>query len=396
MSKIKKKITFLLLTAAMCLSCIPASAADTAEQSQTAAETQTEQAPQTFTIDEAIKYAKEHSLTIAAAKAQVDTSKAQKEQTRKSYRDAKRAVFSSDMGASSDGTFLLLGGYTYKSAIFGYAAAQRAVVQAERSTENLVINNFYIYLNDKKILKLRQDALESAKTRRMQAETRYDNGSISQLDLEEFKISEKEAKNTVNAAERAVEHDMRQLKYALNYPQDQELIVAGTFERPQIDDTVPEQAIEKAKKSIAWVNADETLELAGIKLDKSISHYTSNSLGARTARSEYAQAELDYQTTLNSNKLNIYQQYNNMLNTAESLELLDERIALLEKKTEAQKRLYELGSVTASDYLDVVRAVDEAKASLAEAEIKFYLAIESYKMTYDCENTITQEEDTVS
>ncbi len=396
MTNITKKITPLLLTAAMCLSCVPASAETQSAAADTPAQAQSVQTVQTFTIDEAMKYAKEHSLTMAAAKAGVDTAKAQKDQVRITYRDTKRQIFGSDMGASSDGTYLLLCGYTYKSAIFGYAAAQRSVVQAERSLENLVINNFYIYLNNSKVLKLRKDSLESAKTRRLQAETKYANGTISQLELEQFKIAEKEAQNNFNKAQRTVDNNMRQLKATLNYPLDQELRIVGTFERTPMDTTTPEQAIEKAKNSISRVNAEETLALAAAKRDAGISHYTSNSVGARTARSEFAQAELDYKNTLNSDTLDIYEKYSNMANAYEGLDLIDQNLAFLEKSLEAAKRSYELGMTTVSDYLDAVQKVDDVRVTMTETEINCYILTETYKMTYDCENTITQEEDRLS
>lgn len=394
MSKAKKILTILLITAAICTSAIPVYAETNTVVANDTVITMEETTvkSQTLTIDEAIEYAKEHSRTMAACTAAEATAKAQKEETKKTSRDIRTQIFGSDMGASSDSTYLILTGYTYRATVFSYAVAQRSVVQQEYMLEADVKNAFYTYLNSVEMAEIAKSSLDSAKERVTHAEVKYKNGTISELNLEDFNLAVVEAQNNYNSALRTKDLNMMKLKSTLNYPQEDELIIAGSFDRQEPDTTTPEEAFEKSANSISMVNAKESLELSRFKLDKSISHYTSNTVGARTARAEYAQAELDYYNSVETLRINLYTAYNSMLGAYETLDYLDQTLASIEKGVEATKRQYELGLATSDDYLSIVQLYDSTKNSLASAELGAYLATVQYKLCYDCQNTITQED----
>ncbi|MGM9936288.1 MAG: hypothetical protein ACI38A_02985, partial [Candidatus Ornithomonoglobus sp.] len=67
MSGIKRKLAILFVTAAMCISALPVYAAGSGTDADTGAAAAENTAPkvQTFTIDKAIEYAKEHSRSMA-------------------------------------------------------------------------------------------------------------------------------------------------------------------------------------------------------------------------------------------------------------------------------------------------------------------------------------------
>lgn len=391
MSEFRKKLTILCITAAMCMSAAPVcvSAADTPGTDAAVENVVT----QSFTIDEAIDYAKEHSRSMAALEAAEATAKVQKEEQRSAYKNGKAAVFASDYGASDDSTYLLLTGYVYRSYIFSYAVSQRATIQKEYTLESEVKNAFYTYLNSVEKIELSKSALDSANERVSYAEVKYRNGAISSNELENFRLAAVKAQNDYNSALRSSELNMIQLKSVLNYPQEDELTVIGSFERQPIDTTTPEEALAKSENSITRVNAEETLALAAIKRDKSVSHYTSGTVGARSAIAEYAQAELTYYNTVEQQRIDIYNAYNNMVSAYEALDYCDKSLEYTEKVVAASQRSYELGLITADDYLSAAQQLDTLKNSTSAAELSAYLATVQYKLTYDCENTITQEED---
>ncbi len=388
---LKKKLTVLFIAAAMCLSAVPVCAADagiTAANNTVQAVTKS----QTFTIDEAIEYAKQNSRTIAACKASESLAKAQKEEAKKASRDVREQIFGSEYGASSDSTYLILTGYTYRAAVFGYAVAQRSSIQQEYILEADVKSTFYAYLNSVELADIAKSSLDSANERVTYAEVKYKNGTISALELEEFKLAALEAEKTYNTAVRTKDLNMMKLKSVLNYPQEDELIVTGSFERQEMDTTTPEEAFAKSANSISMVNLNETLELAKLKLDKSIAHYTSNSVGARTAKAEYAQAELDYYNSVETLRINLYSAYNSMADAYEELKYADQSLASIEKSVDVVKRQYELGLVTSEDYLECVQLYDRTKNLMVSAELGAYLTTVQYKLCYDIQNTISQED----
>lgn len=390
MSKYKNKLTILLLTAAICTSAIPALAADVNVSANDTAVTTA--ASQTFTIDEAIAYAKKNSRTLAAYKAAESTAKAQKEETKKLSRDTREQIFKSEMASSSDSTYLVLTGYTYRATLLGYAAAQRATIEQEYLLESNVKSAFYSYLNNAELVDIAKSSLDSSKERLTQAELKYKSGLISQLDLDNFTIAVNTAQASYTSAVRTKDLSMIQLKSTLNYPQENELNVVGSFECPPMDTTTPEEALKKAENSIAYVNTKENLDLAKFKLEKSIAHYTSSSLGAKTARAEYAQAELDYYNTMDTLRINVYSLYNGVASAYENLEILKQTIDLYEKNAQKLKLTFELGLATSNDYISLVQELDSLKNQYASLELSAYIANEKYKVFYDCPNTISQED----
>lgn len=394
MSGKRKLPVILLLTAAICLSAIPAYAAEAAAEQVTAVE-QTAVKSQMFTIDKAIEYAKEHSRTMAAVKAAEATAKAQKEETRRTSKDTRNSIYKSDMGASSDGTYLIITGYTYKAAVFAYAAAQRSTVMQEYLLESQVKSAFYTYISNEKQAEIAKSSRDSANERLSHAELKYSMGSISQIELEQFRLAAIEAENSYNAAIRTKDLSMIQLKSTLNYPQSDELYVSGSIEATEADTTLPEEALKKSENSIAMVNAKESFELAGFKREKGIAHYTSGSVGANSIKAEYSQAELDYYNTVENQRITVYSAYNSMVSAYETLDYSKKSLEVAEKSLEAAKRSFELGLTTADEYLSAVQNFDTMKNRISSAELNAYLAKVNYKLQYDCQNTITQEDATL-
>ncbi|MGN1116950.1 MAG: TolC family protein, partial [Candidatus Ornithomonoglobus sp.] len=344
MSGIRKKLTILFITAAMCVSAIPVCAAESGAEANADTEAAQTAAPKTqaFTIDKAIEYAKEHSRDMTALAAAEATAKAQKEENLKNYKDTRKSIYKADNG-NGDSTYLVTTGYVYRSYIFQYAVAQRSTIQKEYTLESEVKNAFYSYLNAVEHVNIAKSSLDSANERVTYAQVKYDNGTISENDFESFKLAAIKAQNDYNSAVRAEGLSMVQLKSTLNYPQEDELIVTGSFERQPMDTTTPEEAFKKSENSIARVNAEESLELAAFKRDKSVLHYTSSSVGAKSAKAEYAQAELDYYNTIEQLRTGIYSAYNNMADAYESLEYCDKSLEVMEKNVDAAKRRFDLG-----------------------------------------------------
>ena len=351
-----------------------------------------QQHSEVFTIEKAIEYAKKNSLSIAAVTAAEKTAKTQQDSARRSYHDTREAVFGSEFGSSNDATFLVITGYSYRAAIFNHTVAKRTTAEKLYTLESEVKNAFYTYLNNKEKEEIAKSSFDSAKERLTHAEQKHKNGTISLNDLESFNVALIKAENDYNSARRTTELSMVQLKYVLHYPQEDELIVTGSFERMPMDNVLPEDALKKSENSIARVNAEETLELAKLKCEKSVGHYTSGTVGAQSAKAEYAQAELNYYNAVENIRINIYKAYNNMVSAYEALDYCDKSLELMENNVLAAKNRYDMGTITSDTYLTTVREYDSLKNQTAAAELSAYLASAQYKLLYDCQNTISQED----
>ena len=383
MPSIKKKFILMCLSAALCTSLfafVPAYADSSADANTSAT------AAQFFTIENAVEYAKEHSLKLVELKAKEENAKLAEREARISYNNARK------MAASDINTYLATSGYSYTAARFSSRAAQRNTILGEYTLESNVSQAFYTYIIAVKKEQLSRESLESAHERVTSAELKYKNGTISENELESFKIAELQAQNNLNAAVRSKDYSMIQLKSTIGYPHDRELIASGEFTRRPIDATTPEEALIKAQTSISHVNAKETLELAESKLKRYQIFYSPIQTTWDSAKSDYAVAELSYNTAIENERLEIYRAYNNMLSLYESLEYLDRNLAYTQKQVDAYKMRYELGMITSDDYLAVVQQLDSLRNTLSDTELNAYLASVQYRLTFDCENTVFEED----
>lgn len=389
MSSTKKRLMLICLSAALCTSAftsLPVYAASAEVSADTVQTSTAAEKTEFFTIDDAIEYAKEHSSTLAALKAKEENAKYVESEARQTH-DNMRKIAVSDINS-----YLVAGGYTYDAARFSYRAAQRNTIQGEYTLESKVSQAFYSYLSTVKKEQLAAESLASAHERVTSAELKYNNGTISANDFESFKIAELQAQNNLNTASRSKEYSMMQLKSAISYPLDQNLIVSGEFTRQPMDTTSPEDALAKAQTSISHVNAKESLELSASKLKRYLTFYSQRQPAWYSAKAEYAEAELTYNTALENEQLEIYNAYNNMLSLYETLDYLDKNLAYTQNQVDAAKARYELGMITSDDYISAVQQLDSLKNNISDTELNAYLASVQYRLTFDCENTIFEEE----
>ncbi len=392
MSSLKKHLVLVGILSALCTSSlVPVCVyADTAEAVQI---TENAENTQVFTIDKAIAYAKENSKTLASYKASEKYQKYYEDESRLTFKNTKKSINSSMMGASDISTILVVNGYVYRAAKMSYRVAQRNTLLQEYTLECNVSQAFYGYLSNVNKEKYAQESYALAQDNVNYAQIKYDGGMISENDLLKFQIEELNAKNTLEQATRDKEYSMMNLKTVLNYPLDKELVVTGEFTRRVKSDVTYEEAVSKAKNSITRANIEDTYALAQEKCKRYQTYYSPNQAAYHSATAEFANAELSYQSSIEQQTLNIYSAYDSMLTAYESLESLDKSLAYTENLVSAAKISYNLGTMTLNDYVSTVQAYNQIKNSIADAELGAYMATVNYEMTFDCENTIFEEDD---
>lgn len=404
MKELRKKLVIMSLLAAFTL---PSSTAfaevfkditSKPVQTEVSETSDTTPAVHAMSLDDAIAYATENSYSLVSLKAAESKAQAQKSESRqtlRNYRNRKstNAMIEQATQVTSGDMALLSSGYLYRASCFGYRSAQRATLEGEYKLKSEVSVSYYTYLNNKKKLEIAEESLNTAKERLKYAEIKYKNGQIAQTDLNSFQLSVLESQNSVNQSKRTLDLSMRSFKSYINYPQNGELILTGSFQRQNMDSTSPENAIEKSMSGIARTNLEENLELAKFKRDRLVSFHTANSVSGRAAKAEYAEAELSYKNSINSLENSIYTVWNSMMTAYEQLNYLDSSLEITEKQIQAAKTRYDLGLITATDYLSTVQQLDSLKVSIADTELAAYQACEQYRVLYDCTNTIFQEDD---
>lgn len=391
MSLFKKRFSLLCVTSALILSsftAVTAYASDMAEPDAAAVQQTDIKSVKTFTINDAIDYAKEHSSSLAAARASAAYAESSANEARisRSILKDKRELSVTDVS-----TVLVTSGYAYNAALANSRMSQRTVLQTEYTLESNVSVLFYTYLSNLEKVTIAKDSLTSAQELTKAAELKHSGGFISDMDMEKTRIAEEEARAAVNNAERNLELSMIKFKSGINYPLDQPLQLTGEFSQPSKEETTYETALIKAEKSISRANTEDTFKIAAQKQRVYQGYYTSNQPAWHSAQAEYAAAELNYTNALNNERINLYSAWSAVQSAYENLATVNRNMELMQKSVDAAKISYELGTMSTKDYLDLTRELHSLKNNCLDVELMLYSANEQYRLLFDCENTVFEE-----
>lgn len=392
MSLFKKRLSLICLISALAASCISPAVTCSAYAEEAVSEQNTEvKAVQTFTIEDAVNYAKEHSTSLAAAKASEAYAKSSANEARVNKSKLKD---NKNLTVTDISPILVTSGYAYDAALANYRIAQRTVLQTEYTLESNVSILFYTYLSNAEKVTIAKNSLSSAQEITKASEIKYSNGFISDIDMEQTRIAEEEALSALNKAEMDLELSMLNLKSGISYPLDQPLQITGSFTPPTKEETSYEAALARAEKSISRANNEDSFKVAQQKKKVYQGYYTSNQPAWHSAEAEYISAELKYNNALNDERINLYSAWSSVQATSERINTARKYLELAQKRVDAAKLSYSLGSMSTKEYLDSVRELYSTKNSLLDGELGLYSVNEQYRMLFDCENTIF-EEDTV-
>lgn len=358
----KKKISLLLAAAIMIISSVSAFADEQTQQL-------------TLTLDTAIEYALANSPKIEKAQTELDKSKHSENQARRTYNE-----FSSS-GSSFDEA-LVESGYAYRAAQIQSAQAERNLESEKNSLKTTVKKNFYTYLNSKSKILTAQTNLENAKQKYEHSKTRYEQGTISRLELKSFELAVTNAQNSLNQAERTSELSLIDLRNTLNVPEDTAITISGEFTSRELTYADAATAVELAKEQNSFLSINEGRELASMRFKIAGGWYSINELNYSIEKATYANAMAGFADSENTLKYNIASLYSNILTLKETVSYLNEYTDLLRENTEASYLQYELGMITSNEYIETAEQYFTSQNNLIDAELNYYITVLEYVTLY--------------
>ncbi|MCH5185796.1 MAG: TolC family protein, partial [Oscillospiraceae bacterium] len=212
-------------------------------------------------------------------------------------------------------------------------------------------------------------------------------GTISDLELDQFAANVLNAQNSVNSQERELEVAMLGLKNTIGYPLDKELKISGEFSLPAIDPTKPGEAVEKSLTNVTVTELNDAYDLNKYYFELNERWYSSNQPQYHTAKANFNAATQQYENNINQNTISVFTAYNAMVSAYEALDYLNTQLELSEKNVEVQKLRYDMGMITALDYLEAVNNLAELELSISETSLNAYIASLNYRALYDCTDT---------
>lgn len=358
-----KKIISLLLAAAVMLTA--ASSAFAQEESQ----------QMSLTLDEAIEYALAHSLKIDKAQTELAKSEYSAYKARLEYKEQDSQGFALEEA-------LVEAGYVYRAAQIQASQSARNLESEKTSLKTLVKKNFYTCLNSNSKILTAQENLKNVQQKYEHAQTKYEQGTISRLELKSFELAVTNAQNSLNQAERASELALLELKNTLNVPENTEVTVSGEFVMQELTYADSDAAIEQAKSQNYFLSINEGRELAELRWDIAKRWYDVKEYGYSIEKATYASSMSEFTDSENTLKYNIASLYSNILTLKETVSYLTEYTELLHDNTEASYLQYELGMITSNEYIETAQKYFAARNDLMDAELNYYITVLEYAAMY--------------
>ncbi len=336
-----------------------------------------------FTIDDALDYALEHNRNLIALQDTLTANEYNLKSENQSYDSFRK----SGMPSSSISTYYVALGYQVESAKYQIRKAKRDIVQNEYNIKTAVRKAFYEYLNKQKKLETAQTNLDNVTERFNQAKVKNAQGTLSELELSQFEINVQNAQNTINSQKRDIEISMMNLKNTIGYPLDKELKISGEFILPEMDTTPPEEALKRSLTNVNMVELKDSYDLAKYNYDVNMNWYSGNQPQYHTAKSNFEAQTQQYEQSLNQNTISVMSAYNNMVSVYETLDYLNKQVEIVRKNADAQKLRYDMGMITAVDYLDTLNQLADTELTVEDTALNAYLASLNYRAAYDCTDT---------
>lgn len=385
-----------------------------AQEAETAA---AEKDVMVLTVDEAVRYASEHSLTLRTSELDLELAKWKSDVSWNTFLPSVQVT--GTMARSNDpyASLKLSGNYSpllpdpkegdrwsvvgnlgisfnFNAAMImsmisakeSYESGKITYEQAVRSNEDSVRKLFYALLLQQESLKLQKDALENARQRMNQASTNYQNGYVPQIQYLQSQVSYENMVPSVEKAELAMLQSLDTFSFLIGLPVGTKVELKGEINPTYVNVDV-EDLIEKAKVNNLSIKALKhsltTLKLTKTSLD--LSTYTPSLAVSWSGQPMMGKAfDKDWSKSDNwgdngSLSFSIVWNLTNMLPWSSS------RTNAKEIDSNIQKLQLNLQTLERNTELEVRKAVDtlnQCKRSIETSQRNITLAQKSYDMTW--------------
>lgn len=339
------------------------------------AEEVTETERMTFTLDEAIEYAKTHSPKVEKVNADVKKSKYEVTNARRTYNNYE------SYGSSFDEA-LLDSGYVYEATQIQEKQTNRNANDEINSLETSVKKSFYTCINSKNKISAAAENIENSKKKLEHAKVKYEQGTISKLDLKNFELAETNATNAYNKTLRDADLAQKELKNILNINDAVELTLIGEFNPVELSYATDTEAKELVKNQNSYLSIQEARQLAEKRMRCAEAWYASTEIGYYIECSNYKSTLANLSDSEDALEYGITELYYGILTLKETVDYLKESVELLREGTEASYLQYELGMITSSEYIEKEQQYFEARNSMIDTEITYYITVLEYVNMY--------------
>ncbi len=400
----KKRILSLVI-AGMLFMCTAATSfgADEIETTEEATEVKR------FTLQEAIDYAIENSVTLKTIEADIEKTEIEVTKAGKGYSSLKdysladlqsrivkdiqpdsgdpdklKITYNQTFDTSID-TILqsvrIKEGYYKEATKMGLLLAEKGKEMAIKGIGFSVESSYFGVLHAQEKYEIQESTLATAKQNLDNINKKYELGMASPLELMNFEIAYSQAEMGYKSAQRALEYAKMSFNKAIGLPLDSNVILTDELiiEEPETID-IEEKVTEALENRMEIISAQKQYELDKMNFDISstfVGTYDYKNAKYTLESSEYALA--DAKVTV---ELSVRKAYMDMMDAYEALTILDKTIMQVEKVYTATETRYDLGMATENEVIEALNQAKEMKLQRSQAALGYRLAKKQFELSY--------------
>lgn len=333
-------------------------------------------------IDKAVEYALNNSNKIKSAQADAETKRYQRADAKRNYNNFLEHPYESSTFEVS----LLRRGYYVDMTELSYNSALRTIEIEKQNLKNQVKTDIYTYYNNLKKQELAQKNLDNATEKCTFAKARLANGTISQLDYTLFELSVINAQNSLKQATRNTELSLNNIKSTINLPRENELKIIGTMPEINISYLSANEAIAGSRTQNTYLVLEDSFEAAKKRMTAAEGYYFPSEIAYQIEKYTYNKAEADFKLNVAALDDGIRSAYNSLLNLGDTITYTKQYLDYLERKTQAAYTKYEMGMITANDYVATEQEYFQAQNDYMDLLLNYRTAALQYKSMYTTED----------
>lgn len=332
--------------------------------------------PVYMNVREGINYALKHSLDLKSSAANIQANRYTMITNKNTYDNYTKA----EVSASTFDTGLVLSGYYVDLTRMQYNISLREHEIKKIELENEVEGCFYEYYNCVEKEKLAQKNLDNINEKAKFQKIRFESGVISELDYELFGLSVINAENLLADAKRKTELSLDKIKSTINF--EGELLING--EMPEISveyvDYVEAQRLSRTHNT--YLAMSDGFEMSQKRWEYAKAYYFPNEYSYSVEKYTFEAAEADYQANLKAFDDGIKSTYFTLLELKDNLDYMEKYTEYLRRCKEVSYTKYEMGMITANQYVDDEQSYFSAVNDLMDLRLAYRTTALAYKSMY--------------
>ena len=335
--------------------------------------------PINFSLEEAVEYALENSPLISISDTKIKGEEVNlNEQTQEYSRNIGAKLSFYDPNPLN--TLKLKKGYFKSAAEMSLLLAEKQKEQIIETVKFLVESSYFNVINAKERVSIQEGILEHAEKNYQNAQKKKELGMASDLEVMSFETSCLQARLDKDRLQREYEYELMLFNKNLGLPLNTVVNLTDSIDVKPLAEVDIDQKIKEAHGNrLEVITAEEAFKLNEFNFAIVSSYYTPNTFRYQQAKFEMETSKHQLDDTKQNIELSVRRVYIDMINSFETIGVVQKSVEQAEKAYEVVNMRYEVGMATNNDVIEALNSLREARLLQAQSILIYNLAVKNLR-----------------